>query len=285
MGDKIPDAKPFVKWAGGKGKMLPHIVPALPEKMDVFYEPFVGAGAVFFELARQKRFKKAVLCDSNADLMSSYRAIQTDVEGLIEELSSKRYKYESKTYYKIRGESPSDEDVKRAARFIYLNKTCFNGLYRVNRAGEFNTPFGKFENPTICDAENLRAVSKILKKVVLRETDYEEVVMKAKEGDGIYFDPPYLPISETASFTGYTPGGFNGSDHAKLAYVFKGLAGKGVRVVLSNSLCNETRELYSGFEVKELMGARNVGGPAEYRKPVMEMMVVGGPSPSGAQSV
>ncbi len=277
------DARPFVKWAGGKGKMLPFILPALPAQMDTYYEVFVGAGAVFFELARQKRFKKAVLGDSNRDLMSAYRAIQSNVDGLIEELSSQRYKYDRKVYERIRAEKPSADDVERAARFIYLNRTCFNGLYRVNKDGGFNTPFGKFENPTICDSTNLRAVSKVLKRVKLVEGDYEPLAMRAKEGDAVYFDPPYLPVSKTSNFTGYTPGGFNGSDHAKLAYVFGLLARKKVSVVLSNSYCDETLRLYKEYEVRELTGARNVGGPTEYRKPAKEIMVIGGPARSGEQ--
>lgn len=274
--------KPFVKWAGGKSKMLPFILSSFPEKMDTYYEPFLGGGAVFFEMLRQKRFRKAVLGDSNADLMTTFKVIQSGVEDLIEELGNgKRYKYESKAYYAIRAEEPSDDDVLRAARFVYLNRTCFNGLYRVNRSGQFNAPFGKFTNPLICDARNLRAISKALKGVKLVCADFSSVVEKAKKGDGVYFDPPYLPVSKTASFTAYNAGGFGLGDHYKLAGLFKELAAVGVSVVLSNSSSDKTRELYSGFDVRELTGKNNIGGPAEYRKPSKEIMVIGGPPLKG----
>lgn len=274
--------KPFVKWAGGKTKMLPFIMASFPEKVDTYYEPFLGGGAVFFEMLRQKRFRKAVLGDSNLDLMTTFKVIQSSVEDLIEELgNAKRYKYESKTYYAIRAEEPSDDDVMRAARFVYLNKTCFNGLYRVNQSGQFNAPFGKFTNPLICDAPNLRAIAKALKGVKLMRADFSTVVEKAKEGDGVYFDPPYLPVSKTASFTAYNAGGFGLGDHYKLAGIFKELAAMDVNVVLSNSSSDKTRELYSGFDVRELTGKNNIGGPAEYRKPSKEIMVIGGPPLTG----
>lgn len=273
--------KPFVKWAGGKTKMLPFILASFPEKVNTYYEPFVGGGAVFFEMLRQKRFKRAVIGDSNVDLMCTFQVVQSDVESLITELGSKRYKYESKVFYSIREEEPSTDDVKRAARFVYLNRTCFNGLYRVNRSGEFNAPFGKFTNPLICDSENLRAVHTALKGVKLICADFSTVVERAKAGDGVYFDPPYLPLSKTASFTAYNAGGFGLGDHYKLAGYFKELVEMGVNVVLSNSLSDKTRALYSGFNIRELTGARNIGGPAEYRVPVKEMMVVGGLAPTG----
>lgn len=276
--------KPFVKWAGGKTKMLPFILSSFPEKVDTYYEPFLGGGAVFFEMLRQKRFRKAVIGDSNPDLMCAFTAIKDQVEDLIAELKSGKYKYERRTFERIRSvDSGTLDAVQRAARFVYLNKTCFNGLYRVNRDGQFNAPFGKFENPLICDEPNLRAVSRALKGVRLVHGDFALIVEKAKRGDGVYFDPPYLPISKTASFTAYNAGGFGLGDHYKLAGLFKELAGMGVNVVVSNSLSDKTRELYSGFDVRELTGSRNIGGPAEYRKPVKEMMVVGGPPVKGEQ--
>jgi DNA adenine methylase len=273
--------KPFVKWAGGKAKMIPFILSALPEKVSTYYEPFLGGGAVFFEMLRQKRFKKAVVGDSNEDLMAAFQSVQSDVEGLIKELSGKRYRYEKDVYYRIREEEPSEDPVKRAARFIYLNRTCFNGLYRVNRNGDFNAPFGKYDDPLICDKENLRAVSTVLKGVKLMRADFSIIVEKAKKGDAVYFDPPYLPLSKTASFTAYNAGGFGLGDHYKLAGYFKELASMDVSVVLSNSLSEKTKSMYSGFDVRELTGARNIGGPAEYRSPVKEMMVVGGPAKTG----
>jgi DNA adenine methylase len=214
--------------------------------------------------------------------MAAFSAVQSDVDSLVKELKDKRYKYDRRVYLRIRAEDPTGFDqIRRAARFIYLNRTCFNGLYRVNRDGEFNTPFGKYDNPLICDEENLRAVAKSLKGVKLMCADFETIVEKVEPGDGVYFDPPYLPISKTASFTSYNAGGFRLGDHARLAFYFKALVKMGVNVVLSNSLSDVTRDMYSGFDVRELTGARNVGGPAEYRKSVTEMMVVGGPAKTG----
>lgn len=274
--------KPFVKWAGGKTKMIPFILSSFPESVKTYYEPFVGGGAVFFEMLRLKRFKKAVLSDSNPDLMNAFATIQEHVDSLVTELKKPRYKYEKKTYYRIRGEETDTmASVERAARFIYLNRTCFNGLHRVNKSGGFNTPFGKYVDPLICDEDNLRAVSKALKGVTLRCEDFTTVVEKAKEGDAVYFDPPYLPISETSSFTAYGIDGFAEEDHWRLKGLFRKLHLRGVSVVLSNSLCDLTKEMYSGFDIRELTGARNIGGPAEYRKAVKEIMVVGGPAKTG----
>lgn len=274
--------KPFVKWAGGKTKMLPFILSSFPETVNTYYEPFLGGGAVFFEMLRQKRFKRAVIGDSNPDLMCAFLTIQKSVDDLVKELRSGRYKYDRKVFERIRAVDPTElEDIPRAARFIYLNRTCFNGLYRVNNSGQFNAPFGKYDNPLICDEENLRAVSRALKGVKLVRADFALIVEKAKAGDGVYFDPPYLPLSKTASFTAYNAGGFGLGDHYKLAGLFKELAARGVNVVLSNSSSDKTRELYSGFDVRELTGKNNIGGPAEYRKPSKEIMVVGGPPVTG----
>jgi DNA adenine methylase len=274
--------KPFVKWAGGKTRMIPFILSSFPDKMNTYFEPFLGGGSVFFEMLRQKRFKKAVIGDSNVDLMAAFSVVQSDVDSLVKELKDRRYKYDRRVYLRIRAEDPAGFDqLRRAARFLYLNRTCFNGLYRVNRDGEFNTPFGKYDNPLICDEENLRAVSAALKHVKLVCADFSTIVEKAKKGDGVYFDPPYLPISKTASFTAYSAGGFGLGDHYKLAGYFRELVGMGVNVVLSNSLSEKTRGMYSDFDVKELTGARSIGGPAEYRVPVKEMMVVGGPAKTG----
>jgi DNA adenine methylase len=264
----------FVKWVGGKSKMARHILERLPLHFNRYFEPFLGGGAVFFELSRQKRFKRASLGDMNPELMNAFRTVQDDVSGLIRELHMDcKYIYNKKTYLKIRAQDTKDwTPVARAARFIYLNKTCFNGLYRVNGSGKFNVPFGTYKDPVICDEPNLRAVSKALKNVKLIEKRFEWVLQLAKPGDAVYFDPPYLPISETSKFTGYTEGGFGLVDHTFLSCVFDELANRGVAVVLSNSTA--ARELYKKHEIVDLVGGRSVGGPAEYRKPVKEIMVV-----------
>lgn len=276
---EIQHPRPFLKWAGGKSRMLRHVTSRLPQSIGTYYEPFLGGGAVFFELARQGRFKNAVLSDANKDLFGLWSVIKNNVEGLIKELERPgKYVYEKDTYLKIRATAPIEMDeVKAAARILYLNKTCFNGLYRVNRLGEFNVPFGKYKNPVICDISLLRVVSKSLERVEILNQDFDGRCREAKRGDAVYFDPPYLPVSSTAKFTGYTSGGFGIPEHERLAKLFTRLANKGVRVVLSNSMASDAVRLFSGFDRDEVDGSRNVGGPADYRKMVKEMIVFAGP--------
>lgn len=274
---------PFVKWLGGKGRLAAHVLARLPEHCETYYEPMLGGGAVFIEMAKAGRFDKAVLGDTNPELMSAWRVVQSDVEALIKELKKKRYTYDRTVYLKIREEDPSGMDpVLVAARFIYLNRTCFNGLYRVNGDGRFNTPFGQYKDPVICDAENLRALSGILDGITLREADFEKVVEGAGDGDAVYFDPPYIPISDTSNFDKYTAGGFGKGEHERLARVFTSLAKQKTRVVLSNSSADEAVRLYGKFDFDWLTGTRSVGGPADYRKSVKEMIVFAGPKePAG----
>jgi len=268
---------PFIKWAGGKTKMIGHVIASMPEKIGTYYEPFVGGGAVFFELARQKRFDRAVVGDLNEELMNAYRVIRDDVDKLIRVLKEKPFRYNKNSYLKIRAWNPSKIDsIKRAARFVYLNRTCFNGLYRVNKDGGFNVPFGKYTNPLICDEVNLRAVSEILSNVELAVADFEDIVADASPGDVVYFDPPYIPLSATSNFTGYNEGGFNAADHRRLARTFKNLTKKRVRTILSNSSAPLSFELYDKFQIETHQGSRVVGGPAEYRKPVKEIIVRNG---------
>lgn len=268
---------PLLKWAGGKGRVMSHIITRLPEKINTYYEPFLGGGAIFFELARQGRFKKAVIGDLNVELMNTYQMVQTRTEDLIAELKNGKYEYNKTNYLKIRALDPKDLfALERAARFVYLNRTCFNGLYRVNGQGKFNVPFGRYKNPVICDEANIRAVSETISHVELKADDFEKIVAGAQPGDVVYFDPPYLPLSDTAKFTAYNTGGFLLSDHQRLAALFRRLSDAGVCCILSNSYAPITLDLYKDFEIMELMGPRNVGGPAEYRKPVKEIIVFGG---------
>jgi DNA adenine methylase len=268
---------PFVKWAGGKARVAPHVLRRLPDKISTYYEPMIGGGAVFFELARAKRFEKAVIADKNPELVNAWQVVKADVDGLVEELSDKKkYRYEKSTYLKIRAVPGKLSKVELAARFIYLNRTCFNGLYRLNLKGEFNVPFGKYDDPVICDEKNLRAVSELLKKVRVTLQDFSKVAEEAEEGDAVYFDPPYIPVSDTSKFTSYTADGFAMADHVRLAEVFEKLGDRGVRVVLSNSAAKEAVELYEGFDIDWITGTRSVGGPADYRKSVKEMVVFHG---------
>lgn len=271
---------PFVKWAGGKGRMLGHVTSKLPAEIGTYCEPLVGGGAVFFELARQGRFKRAVLGDTNPELVNAYEVIRDEVDALMKRLRSRTYRYERAAYERVRSRDPAKmEPVERAARFIYLNRTCFNGLYRVNRKGQFNVPFGKYADPVICDKENLVAVSAALKHVEIRCEGFQWVLGAGLgPGDAAYFDPPYVPVSETSSFTGYTEDGFGRPDHMRLAATFFDLAQQGVSVALSNSVAPFAKGLFSeGCEMQEVMGSRSVGGPAEYRKPAGEILVWAGP--------
>jgi DNA adenine methylase len=268
-----PIPYPFVKYLGGKSKMARHILERLPLKFNTYFEPFLGGGAVFFELAKQKRFNKAVLSDMNPELINAFAVIKKDVDGLICELRSGLYKYNKKRYLEIRSDNSTDKSrIEQAARFIYLNKSCFNGLYRTNMKGEFNVPFGKYNNPVICDEENLRAVSVALKHARIAKTGFENVLREAKLGDVVYFDPPYLPTSKTSNFTGYTKERFGITDHTLLSVVFDQLSERGVSVILSNSI--SARELYQDYEVVSLIGGVCVGGPTEYRNSAVEEIMV-----------
>lgn len=248
------------------------IVARLPRKMGTYYEPFVGGAAVFFALAEQGRFERAVLADRNRDLIEVYQAIQKDVEGLIEVLGSKPYENSEKAYYRIRSEKPKSL-VARAARIIYLNKTGYNGLYRVNSKGEFNVPFGRYAKPNICDAPRLRAVAQLLRKVKLVVGDFEEVCQSAGKDDAVYLDPPYLPLSRTANFASYHSERFGVDEHERLARVFGELAARGVSVLLSNSDTEETRRIFAEFVVEEVSAARAINSNAAGRGKITEILV------------
>jgi DNA adenine methylase len=265
---------PFLKWAGGKRRMAGQVISRMPSKICTYYEPFIGGGAVFFELARQKRFVQAHIGDCNADLVTAYKTVRDNVEALISELKESGYEYNKENYLRVRAVDPNTLSVvKRSARFLFLNKTCFNGLYRVNKHGQFNVPFGKYDNPMICDEQNLRAASETLKGVEISKVDFEEMLHAPKEGDVVYLDPPYMPASKTSKFTAYSIDGFTEDDHKRLAACFDGLVERKVCCVLSNSFTPMTIELYSKHNILELMGARVVGGPAAYRKPAKEIIV------------
>lgn len=265
---------PVFRWAGGKTKMVPHLMDLIPQKFGTYFEPFAGGAALFFELFRQKRFTKAVLGDQNPELMNAYRQIKLHVAVIIEELKKPVYDNNKQSYLEIRAWDVSKiSDLERAARFIYLNRTGFNGLYRVNLSGGFNVPYGKLANPNICNAGNLRAVSSALKGVRLVEKHFAWVSKEAQAGDVVFFDPPYMPVGSTVGFTGYTPGGFGLDQHIELSMVFSKLADRGVTVLLSNSMAPEVRKLFRGFDIKELRGQWNIGGSAASRKPAGELLI------------
>jgi len=241
-----------------------------------YHEPFIGGGALFFGLFREGRLltdEEAFLSDTNLNLIEVYEAIKDDVEALIEQLRLHEAAHCNDYYYQVRKEVP-DLSVARAARVIYLNKTCFNGLYRENSKGLFNVPIGRYKKtPTICDQDNLHAVSKALKQVEISARSFESILDCTEKGDFVYFDPPYHPLTETASFTAYAKGGFGVEEQRRLADVFAQLDGNGVRVLLSNSSTPLIEELYGAFKLKEVSASRAVNSKANRRGPVMEVLV------------
>ncbi len=264
--------RPFLKWAGGKTALLDVLLTAAPPRFGTYYEPFLGSGALFFGLSRAGRVRRAVLGDINRELIDTYRALQVDVEAVIRVLD--RYPYSKAFYYALREVDPwSLPLAERAARMIYLNKTCYNGLYRVNRAGKFNVPFGRYKNPNYKDFDNLRAVARALQDVTLVCASFEESVRDAGPGDFVYFDPPYDPVSRTARFTEYHAGGFDREDQARLAALFRELAERGVWVMLSNADTPFVRELYRGFVITPVQAPRYINRRADRRGPQPEVLV------------
>ena len=260
--------RPFLKWAGGKGQLLGSLRAHVPASYDRYFEPFLGGGALFFHL----RPRRGVLGDVNREIVDCYTAVRDDVDGLVRALAGHRY--DADHYYAVRDTDPAALSlVERAARTIFLNKTGFNGLYRVNRAGKFNVPFGRYAKPAICDEANLRACSAALADVELVTGDFAEVAARAAPGDFVYFDPPYVPVSRTAAFTAYAPGGFDLAAQTRLAGVFAALAGRGVSVLLSNSDVPEIRKLYRRYRMDTVEAARVINCKATRRGPVRELLV------------
>jgi DNA adenine methylase len=249
--------------------LLPEILKRLPSRISTYYEPFIGGGAVFFALAAEGRFERAVLGDTNPDLLAVYRALQINVEGVIERLRG--FRHDEDEYYRVRAEQP-ERLVERAARVIYLNRTGFNGLYRVNRSGRFNVPFGRYVNPTICDAERLRAAAAALRGVSIMERDFAALCAQAQPGDAVYLDPPYLPVSATSSFTAYDRHAFGLTEHQRLARALDDLARRGVAAVLSNSDTPDTRVLYRDHQISTVFAPRHINSKANKRGAVAEIL-------------
>lgn len=265
---EAPRPRPFLKWAGGKTQLLPELMARVPSRFNRYFEPFMGGGALFFALAPQR----AVLSDINSELVSTYRSLRDDVGGVIRALD--RHRSEERHFYEVRAQGNARLSASAAAaRMIFLNRTCFNGLYRVNRSGQFNVPFGKYKNPTICDADNLRRVAQVLDSVQIETRNALSVGRYCRRGDFVYFDPPYDPVSPTASFTGYTQGGFGRPEQERLAEVFARLAERGVQVMLSNSDTPFIRKLYRQFNVERVYARRAINRNATGRGRVAEVLV------------
>ncbi len=264
--------RPFLKWAGGKTQLLPLLHERLPEAFGAYHEPFVGAGALFFSLRATGRLGRAHISDANPHLIQVYQALKYDVEAVIEALLP--HDYDKDHFYEVRATDPTTlKDPQRAARFIFLNRTCFNGLYRENKSGQFNVPFGRYTNPTICNKELLRSAAAALRDVSLHCEPFETVVERARPGDLVYFDPPYVPLSGTSSFTAYRRGGFGETDHRRLARVFRTLADAGVHVILSNSDAPIVHELYADEHIDRVLASRNINSKAGKRGRIHEVIV------------
>jgi DNA adenine methylase len=272
---QITHASPVVKWVGGKTKLLPELLSRVPERFGRYYEPFCGGAAMFFRLAP----KRAVLADSNADLVNLYTALADDVEAVIARLEHHRATHDERHYYAMRTRW-NDRDhawpaVERAAAFVYLNKTCFNGLWRVNRAGDFNVPIGRYTDPPICVPDTLRAAHAALAHAQLRNAPYHDAVADARAGDFLYFDPPYDPVTTTANFTSYTADAFGPDDQRTLADTARALVRRGCKVMLSNSDTPFIRSLYKGFKIDRVKCARAINSNAAKRGDVDELIITG----------
>ena len=267
--------RPFLKWAGGKRQLLPQLRRHIPETFERYYEPFIGSGALFLALQRNR----VVINDSNADLINCYQVVENSVEELICALGQHRNIAEH--YYAVRSwdRSPhylNRSPIERAARIIYLNKTCYNGLFRVNSHGHFNVPFGRYTNPKFFDEDVLRAVSRYMNEneVELRNTDFETAVVDAQRNDFVYFDPPYDPISDTASFTGYDVNKFGKAEQNRLKVVVDDLTQRGCKVLLSNAYTPFIVDLYREYRQVQVEATRAINSNAQRRGKIHEILVM-----------
>lgn len=265
-------SKPFLKWVGGKSQLLPHLIARMPSTFHRYIEPFVGGGALFFAVQPTYSY----LADLNSELLNCYEVVKESPLQLVHQLSS--YRYEKDFYYSVR-ELDRKPDfkllpaVERAARLVYLNKTCFNGLYRVNSKGYFNVPFGRYDNPRFVDESNLLACSNTLQRTVLACESFDKVLEVAEAGDFVYFDPPYAPVSDTSDFTSYVTGGFDDVAQEMLLLVCLQLNQRGVKWMVSNSNAALIHELYRGFKIESIYATRSINSKAEKRGAVVELLI------------
>ncbi len=272
--------RPFIKWVGGKRGLLKQLLPLFPKDFNDYYEPFLGGGAIFFELSSQGllKGKRVVLSDINAELINSYRVVKEKPEQLIQNLKEYKKLHSKEFYYKIRELDRKESfkelsDLDRATRFIYLNKTCFNGLYRVNRKGYFNTPIGSYKNPNIADSSAILDASEALQSVTIKHCSFEYVLKSAKEDDFIYFDPPYYPLNRTSNFTSYDSNSFLEDEHIKLFGVFEKLALRGVKVAESNSKTSFIEDLYKRYNINIVTANRFINSKSSNRGKIEEVLI------------
>jgi len=275
-----PLVRPFLKWAGGKRQLLPEILKYIPKHINkhTYYEPFIGGGALLFELQPPK----AAINDRNKELINCYQVIRDSLDELMQELSKDKYSNSETSYYKMRDLDRCSKkyaklsEVQKAARIIYLNKTCYNGLFRVNSQGQFNVPFGRYKNPNFLDDVVLSSVNKYLNsnEIAMLNQDFEQALENAEKGDFVYLDPPYDPVSETASFTGYDVNGFNRDEQSRLKKVFDDLTARGCKVMMSNSCTDFILDLYQDYQVKKVRATRSINSNALKRGMVNEVLVL-----------
>lgn len=272
--------KPFLKWAGGKTQLLDQLTELFPENFFRYCEPFMGSAAVFWQIfgLREKEkvnFSLARITDTNAELVNTYCVVRDDVKALIQLLFAHRKNHSKEYYYEVRALHPGRlSNIERAARFIYLNKTCFNGLYRVNRSGQFNVPMGSYKDPAIFDVDELVTASQALQNVVLEVSDFRDTLQWAQAGDFIYLDPPYAPVSKTSSFTSYTEKPFGEQEQKELFSLFCHLDNIGCKVMLSNSWVDSILELYKNFTCIEVKASRAINSKPEKRGKISELVVI-----------
>lgn len=270
MGDSLS----FIKWAGGKKQLLIQFKDFFPKNIQRYFEPFVGGGAVAFYIIKKYQPQEVYLSDINRELINCYNVIKNNPKELINLLSEYRKNHSKEIYYQIREQDPKLlSSLNNAARFIYLNKTCFNGLYRVNSSGKFNVPMGSYKNPSIYDESELMEISKILKKTNLRVIPFNEMIKDVKKEDFIYFDPPYHPLKNKNSFTTYTKDSFKAEDQQKLAELYKKLDKKGCKVMLSNSDTEFIKELYSNYNINLVKASRMINCDGAKRGKINELVI------------
>ncbi|MCB0346975.1 MAG: DNA adenine methylase [Bdellovibrionales bacterium] len=261
-----------MKWAGGKRQLLPELSKRVPRRINRYFEPMIGGGAFFFSLSP----RNAYIADINSELINTYEVIRDRLPELLRAL--KKHHHNEEYYYTLRNIDRSGNfkqwgPVKRASRLLYLNRTCFNGLYRVNSRGEFNVPFGRYKNPRIIDEGNLRACSLLLQHVEIQTASFESVLDKARTGDFVYFDPPYVPLNSTSNFTSYIEGGFDENMQRALLGVCMRLDKNGVKFMLSNSSAPLVLELYNNFKIESVEASRTINSKANGRGKVKEVIV------------
>ena len=271
--------KPFVKWAGGKRQLIPILNQNLPESFGTYYEPFLGGGALLFHILTDKNGQKCSISDLNSDLVLAYTTIRDRVDSLIASLKNheKNYQKDSASYYYSIRESNPRSEIEKTSRLIFLNRTCFNGLYRVNSKGKFNVPLGKYSNPNIVNEENLYAVSNILQssRISIKCRDFEAVLRDAKKGDLVYFDPPYQPTSATANFTSYTNKDFTYDDLTRLAELCLKLDSRGCNVLLSNSDSKEVADIFAKntWKITRIEANRSINSNSKKRTGHFELLI------------